>query len=238
MAKTSSVEKNNRRRKLVDQYAAKRKALKEIVMDQSKPMDERFRAQLKLSALPRNSAKIRIRNRCEVTGRPRAFYRKLKVSRIALRDLGNTGQIPGLVKSSWYGGQEMSLSDPLGDMLTRIRNAYGRKKSSVSTPASRLRARVLDVLKSEGYIRDYSQTDFDNGKSEIEIELKYFDGNPVVREISRVSKPGRRVYVSAKSIPQVANGLGIAILSTPKGVMADHEAREQNVGGEVLCQIF
>ncbi|PLP60994.1 30S ribosomal protein S14 [Mesorhizobium loti] len=101
MAKTSSVEKNNRRRKLVDQYAAKRKALKEIVMDQSKPMDERFRAQLKLAALPRNSAKIRIRNRCEVTGRPRAFYRKLKVSRIALRDLGNTGQIPGLVKSSW-----------------------------------------------------------------------------------------------------------------------------------------
>ena len=101
MAKTSSVEKNNRRRKLVDQYAAKRKALKDIVMDQSKPMDERFCAQLKLAALPRNSAKIRIRNRCEVTGRPRAFYRKLKVSRIALRDLGNTGQIPGLVKSSW-----------------------------------------------------------------------------------------------------------------------------------------
>ena len=101
MAKTSSVEKNNRRRKLVGQYAAKRKALKAIVMDQSKPMEERFRAQLKLSALPRNSAKIRIRNRCEVTGRPRAYYRKLGLSRIALRDLGNTGQIPGLVKSRW-----------------------------------------------------------------------------------------------------------------------------------------
>ncbi|WP_027170359.1 30S ribosomal protein S14 [Mesorhizobium sp. WSM3224] len=101
MAKTSSVEKNNRRRKLADQYAAKRTALKAIIMDQSQPMEERFRAQLKLSALPRNSAKIRIRNRCEVTGRPRAYYRKLKVSRIALRDLGNTGQIPGLVKSSW-----------------------------------------------------------------------------------------------------------------------------------------
>jgi len=101
MAKTSSVEKNNRRRKLVDQFAARRKALKAIIMDQSKPMEERFRAQLKLAALPRNSAKIRIRNRCEVTGRPRAYYRKLKVSRIALRDLGNNGQIPGLVKSSW-----------------------------------------------------------------------------------------------------------------------------------------
>ncbi len=132
----------------------------------------------------------------------------------------------------------MSMSDPLGDMLTRIRNAIGRKKTKVSTPASKLRARVLEVLKSEGYIRDYSQIDFDNGKSEIEIELKYADGLPVIREIGRVSKPGRRVYVSAKSIPQVANGLGIAILSTPKGVMADHEAREQNVGGEVLCQIF
>ena len=101
MAKTSSVEKNNRRRRLVQQYAAKRKALKDIVMDQSLPLEERFRAQLKLSALPRNSAKIRIRNRCEVTGRPRAFYRKLKLSRVALRDLGNTGKIPGLVKSSW-----------------------------------------------------------------------------------------------------------------------------------------
>ena len=101
MAKTSSVEKNNRRRKLADQYAAKRKVLKAIIMDQTKPMEERFRAQLKLAALPRNSAKTRIRNRCEVTGRPRAYYRKLKVSRIALRDLGNNGQIPGLVKSSW-----------------------------------------------------------------------------------------------------------------------------------------
>ena len=132
----------------------------------------------------------------------------------------------------------MSMTDPLGDMLTRIRNAIGRKKSKVSTPASKLRARVLDVMKAEGYIRDYAQVDFDNGKSEIEIELKYYEGAPVIREISRVSKPGRRVYVSVKSIPHVANGLGVSILSTPKGVMADHEAREQNVGGEILCRIF
>ena len=101
MAKTSSVEKNNRRRKLADRYAAKRKALKAIVMDQSKPLEERFRAQLKLSAMPRNGSKIRIRNRCEVTGRPRAYYRKLGMSRVALRQLGNSGVIPGLVKSSW-----------------------------------------------------------------------------------------------------------------------------------------
>lgn len=132
----------------------------------------------------------------------------------------------------------MSLSDPIGDMLTRIRNAISRKKTKVTTPASKLRARVLDVLQAEGYIRGYTQSEFENGKAEIEIELKYFEGAPVIREITRVSKPGRRVYVSVKSIPQVANGLGISILSTPKGVMADHEARDQNVGGELLCRIF
>jgi len=132
----------------------------------------------------------------------------------------------------------MSVSDPVGDMLTRIRNALGRRKSRVSTPASKLRARVLDVLQSEGYIRGYSQTSFENGKSEIEIELKYYEGAPVIREISRISRPGRRVYVSVKAIPDVANGLGINILSTPKGVMADHEARAQNVGGELLARVF
>ncbi|WOC17159.1 30S ribosomal protein S8 [Pseudochrobactrum sp. MP213Fo] len=132
----------------------------------------------------------------------------------------------------------MTMSDPIADMLTRIRNALGRKKTKLTTPASKLRARVLDVLQAEGYIRGYTQTDFENGKSEIEIELKYYEGAPVIRELTRVSKPGRRVYVSVKSIPQVANGLGISILSTPKGVMADHQAREQNVGGELLCRIF
>lgn len=132
----------------------------------------------------------------------------------------------------------MSLSDPLGDMLTRIRNASGRRKSTVTTPASKLRARVLEVMKNEGYIRGYTQIDHKDGKSEIEIELKYHNGGSVIREISRVSKPGRRVYASVSTIPSVANGLGIAILSTPKGVMADHEAREENVGGEVLCRIF
>ena len=132
----------------------------------------------------------------------------------------------------------MSMNDPLSDMIARIKNAATRKRAKVLTPASKLRARVLEVMKSEGYIRDYSQVDYDNGKSEIEIELKYYEGAPVIREISRISKPGRRVYVSVKSIPQVANGLGISILSTPKGVMTDHDARENNVGGEVLCQIF
>ena len=132
----------------------------------------------------------------------------------------------------------MSMNDPLGDMLTRIRNAQQRRRGTVMTPGSKLRARVLDVLKAEGYIRDYSTTEFGNGRTEFSIELKYFEGQPVIRRIQRVSKPGRRVYVSVDSMPQVADGLGIVIMSTPQGVMADHEAREKNVGGEVLCQVF
>jgi small subunit ribosomal protein S8 len=130
------------------------------------------------------------------------------------------------------------INDPIGDLLTRIRNAQMRHKTKVNSPASKLRGRVLDVLESEGYIRGYSTVEYDGGKSEFEIELKYYDGEPVIREIERISKPGRRVYASVKDIPRVANGLGVSILSTPKGVMSDAEAREQNVGGEVLCRIF
>lgn len=132
----------------------------------------------------------------------------------------------------------MSISDPIGDMLTRIRNAQLRRRDVVSTPASTLRARVLDVLKSEGYIRGYSESSQDNGVLQFDIELKYSDNTPVIRTIERVSRPGRRVYASVKNIPTVANGLGVSILSTPKGVMADHEAKAQNLGGEVLCRVF
>lgn len=132
----------------------------------------------------------------------------------------------------------MAINDPLGDMLTRIRNAQMRRRSRVTTPGSRLRARVLDVLQSEGYIRGYSSADFGNGRTEFDIELKYYDGAPVIRSIQRVSKPGRRVYSAVDAMPRVADGLGITILSTPQGVMADHEARERNVGGEVLCKVF
>src|SRR5450631_484221 len=132
----------------------------------------------------------------------------------------------------------MAINDPLGDLLTRIRNAQMRRKSKVSTPGSRLRAHVLDVLKEEGYIRGYSVTEYGNGRTDFEIELKYFDGQPVIREIARVSKPGRRVYASVKALPRINNGLGISILSTPKGVMADHEARDANVGGEIICTVF
>lgn len=132
----------------------------------------------------------------------------------------------------------MTMTDPLGDMLTRIRNAQMRNKSMVSTPASKMRGSVLDVLQDEGFIRGYAQVEFDNGRAEFEIELKYYDGEPVIKELKRVSKPGRRVYSSVKSLPTVANGLGVAILSTPKGVMSDTTARVENVGGEVLCSVF
>jgi len=132
----------------------------------------------------------------------------------------------------------MSMSDPLGDMLTRIRNGQMAKKSSVHAPASKLRANVLDVLKREGFIRGFEQVEKSAGISEIKIELKYFEGQPAIQEISRVSKPGRRVYSKIKNLSNVYNGLGISIISTPRGVMSDAEAREANVGGEVLCQVF
>ena len=132
----------------------------------------------------------------------------------------------------------MAVSDPLGDMLTRIRNAQMRSRPKVSTPASKLRARVLDVLREEGYIRGYAEIEYGGGKTEFEIELKYYDGAPVIREIKRVSTPGRRVYSSVTELPTIANGLGVAILSTPKGVMSDTRARAENVGGEILCSVF
>jgi small subunit ribosomal protein S8 len=132
----------------------------------------------------------------------------------------------------------MSMNDPLGDMLTRIRNASMRGKSTVRTPASKIRRWVLDVLQSEGYIRGYEDVTSKDGHPEIEIALKYYDGQPVIRELRRVSTPGRRVYSGVKDMMQVRQGLGVAIVSTPRGVMSDQQARTANVGGEVLCTVF
>ena len=129
------------------------------------------------------------------------------------------------------------INDPIGDMLTRIRNSQMRGKSTVHTPASKLRGWVLDVLKSEGFIRGYEAVTTD-GHPGFEISLKYYDGEPVIRELKRVSTPGRRVYSNVKDMPRVRNGLGVTILSTPRGVMSDANAREANVGGEVLCTVF
>jgi len=133
----------------------------------------------------------------------------------------------------------MALTDPLGDLLTRIRNGQQAKKDSVLTPASKLRARVLDVLQREGYIRGYREEPLGlAGHAGLRIELKYFEGQPAIKHIARVSKPGRRVYSGSKELPRVRNGLGITIVSTPKGVLSDAEAREQNAGGEVLAEVF
>ncbi|WP_299628031.1 30S ribosomal protein S8 [uncultured Tateyamaria sp.] len=130
------------------------------------------------------------------------------------------------------------MNDPIADMLTRIRNSQMRGKSVVSTPASKLRVRVLEVLADEGYIRGFEETKGEDGHPAIEISLKYYEGEPVIRELKRVSKPGRRVYMSVGDIPSVRQGLGVSIVSTSKGVMSDANARSQNVGGEVLCTIF
>jgi small subunit ribosomal protein S8 len=132
----------------------------------------------------------------------------------------------------------MSLSDPVGDMLTRIRNGQSARLDSITMPASRLRANVLDVLQREGYIRGYYEEEMRDGLKELRVELKYDNGKPVIREVHRVSTPGRRIYSKISDLPKVYNGLGISILSTPRGVMSDSEARTANVGGEVLCKVF
>lgn len=132
----------------------------------------------------------------------------------------------------------MAFTDPLGDLLTRIRNGQSAKLAVVKSPSSNLRAHVLEVLKRQGYIRDFSLVKADNGQNQVTVELKYYEGEPVIKEIKRVSKPGRRVYTKITDLKPIYNGLGIAILSTPKGVMSDHEARSANVGGEVLCEVF
>ncbi len=131
----------------------------------------------------------------------------------------------------------MAMTDPLGDMLTRIRNGQQARKDSILTPASKLRAHVLDVLQREGYIRGYSEEEL-AGQRGLRIELKYFEGQPAIQHVARVSKPGRRVYSGASDLPRIRNGLGMTIVSTPRGVLSDAEARDQNVGGEVLAEVF
>ena len=132
----------------------------------------------------------------------------------------------------------MAMTDPVGDLLARIRNGQSRGLNTIKSPASRLRASLLDVLKDEGFIRGYTEVELQSGKREIEIELKYHEGQPVIRELKRVSTPGRRVYTSVKDLKPHRQGLGVSIVSTPKGLMTDSHAREANVGGEVLCQVF
>ena len=132
----------------------------------------------------------------------------------------------------------MTLMDPIGDMFTRIRNGQMRLRTSVDVPSSNFRLKILEVLKNEGYITNYFIEKLNNNKKNLKVELKYYEGNPVIKEIKRVSKPGRRIYSRATSIPKIQNGLGLSILSTPKGVMSDNEARKNNIGGEIICKVF
>tara|TARA_B100001996_G_C18423924_1_gene501778 strand:- start:92 stop:490 length:399 start_codon:yes stop_codon:yes gene_type:complete len=132
----------------------------------------------------------------------------------------------------------MTLADPIGDMISRIRNGQMRLLSSVNIPASNFRLQILEVLKNEGYISNFILEKEENNKKTLKVDLKYYEGNPVIREIKRVSKPGRRIYSRADSIPRIQNGLGLAIISTPKGVMSDNEARKNNIGGEIICRVF
>jgi small subunit ribosomal protein S8 len=132
----------------------------------------------------------------------------------------------------------MALMDPIGDMFTRIRNGQMRSLISIDVPASNFRQNILDILKAEGYIKNYYVEKLDNNKKNLKVDLKYYEGTPVIKEIRRISKPGRRIYSRATSIPKVMNGLGLAILSTPKGVMTDTDARKNNIGGEIICRVF
>ena len=132
----------------------------------------------------------------------------------------------------------MALTDPIGDMFSRIRNGQMRSLSSINVPASNFRLKILEVLKNEGYISNFFLEKKENNKKNLKVDLKYYEGNPVIKEIKRVSKPGRRIYSRANSIPKIQNGLGLAIISTPKGVMSDNEARKNNIGGEIICRVF
>jgi len=214
MAKLSSIQKNSNRLKLIEKFSVKRKSLKQKIMNKSLSIEERLQIQNKLNDLPRNSSSIRFRNRCKLTGRTRGVYRKFGLSRIKIRELA------------------------LSDMLARIKNAHKARKSFTSCYKSKLNLNVLTVLKEEGYIRDFKNIEVRKGISNIQIDLKYYNGDPVIKNIKRVSKPGIRVYSKISDLPKIYGGLGISILSTPKGVMSDNQARKNNVGGEILCEVF
>ena len=222
MAKLSLINRELKREATVAKFAAKRAELKAIINDATRSMEERIDARLALQALPRNASPVRLRNRCGLTGRPRGTFRKFGLARGMIRDAAMRGDIP--------------MSDPIADMLTRIRNGQIVDKTEVVMPSSKLKVAIAQVLKDEGYIDGFNVVTVD-GKAQLHIGLKYYAGRPVIERIERVSRPGLRIYKNHESIPQVMNGLGIAIVSTPKGVMTDRKARAAGIGGEVLCYV-
>ena len=238
MAKKSLIERELKREQLVAKYAKKHAELKGIAGDAKRSDEERAQARLALQKLPRNANPTRQRARCEMTGRPRGTFRQFGLGRAKIRE-----QLPKarfLASSRPAGNRQertvMSMSDPIADLLTRIRNAQMVAKQTVSVPSSKVKVAIAQVLKDEGYIDGFAVKS-DGGKSELEIALKYYAGRPVIERIERVSRPGLRVYKGRDAIPQVMNGLGVAIVTTPKGVMTDRKARATGVGGEVLCYV-
>lgn len=237
MAKLALINREAKRRATVAKFAAKRAALKAIINDASRSMDERLDARAQLEKLPRNASPVRLRNRCAITGRPRGNFRKFGLCREMIRDAAMRGDIPAFRRPAGKRGDcEMSMSDPIADMLTRIRNGQMVDKAAVVMPSSKLKVAIAKVLKDEGYIENY-EVAANNGKPELNVTLKYYAGRPVIERLERVSRPGLRIYKNHDSIPQVMNGLGIAIVSTPKGVMTDRAARAAGVGGEVICYV-
>ncbi|KAG0320805.1 hypothetical protein BGZ97_012769 [Linnemannia gamsii] len=229
VAKVALIEREKKRAHLAQKYAAKRTALKTIIDDAKKSDEDRYAARLQLQQLPRNANPTRKRNRCALTGRPRGTFRKFGLARGKIREIAFRGEIPGLTKAS-------CMSDPIADMLTRVRNAQMVNKISVAMPSSKIKVAIAQVLRDEGYIEDFS-VKAEGGKAELQLGLKYYAGRPVIERIERVSRPGCPVYKGRHAIPQVMNGLGVAIVSTTQGVMTDRKARAAGVGGEILCYV-
>ena len=227
MAKLALINRDLKRARTVAKFAEKRAALKAVINDATRSIEERMEARQQLQLLPRDANPCRLRNRCGLTGRPRGTFRKFGLARTKIREAAMRGDIPGLIKA---------MSDPIADMLTRIRNGQTVDKTEVVMPSSKLKVAIAQVLKDEGYIDGFSVVE-NNGKAELHVGLKYYAGRPVIERLERVSRPGLRVYKNHQTIPQVMNGLGIAIVSTPKGVMTDRKARAAGIGGEVICYV-
>ena len=223
MAKTSQINRNKKREKLVAQYAVKRAALKAQANDEKLAPEDRFAARLKRASPLRTVGP----SQGLLPQGQDVPYRAAFPQQFRPDSRHDQGELVG----------DTMITDPIGDLITRIRNGQLRRKAKISSPNSRLRTRLLDVLQAEGFIRGYAEVET-KGHKELEIELKYHEGEPVIRELKRVSTPGRRVYSSVSELKPHRQGLGVSILSTPQGVMTDNSAREQNVGGEVLCQVF